>query len=238
MATLDFITSFAPKPTNYRQFINLEDKVFGRLTVIGYLGSTRSRKAAWACRCECGNVVGVASKELRNGDTKSCGCLRRDVTTQFNLKRGEKYSRGVMSEYKAFRAAKSRCENPNDAQYPRYGGRGIEFRLNSFEEMLEDIGLKPSKEHTLDRRNNNGHYEVGNLRWVTQEVQARNTSTNVRLSFKGKTKCVSEWARELGINRRTMYARVHNGYCEECVFTKERRFYTCRHNSPILVEHN
>ena len=77
-------------------------------------------------------------------------------------------------EYKAYSHAKSRCNDPNHAAYKWYGGRGIEFRFKSFEEFIEHIGLRPSPKHSLDRINNNGHYEVGNVRWATKKEQMFN----------------------------------------------------------------
>lgn len=70
--------------------IDLTGKTFGRLTVIAI--SKRSRRAAWDCQCVCGNSVVVAGPELRRGETKSCGCLRREITMirgKRNVKHGQ-----------------------------------------------------------------------------------------------------------------------------------------------------
>jgi hypothetical protein len=73
--------------------------------------------------------------------------------------------------------AKNRCVNPNDVAYKNYGGRGIEFRFASIEEaakwIIKELGPKP-KGRSIDRIDNNRHYEPGNLRWATKEEQARN----------------------------------------------------------------
>lgn len=78
-----------------------------------------------------------------------------------------------MPEYGAYRRAKERCNNPNDPMYHRYGGRGILFLFSSFEEFIGHIGPKP-KGLTLDRIDNDGHYEAGNVRWATREQQNEN----------------------------------------------------------------
>jgi len=82
---------------------------------------------------------------------------------------------GATPEYQAYNNAKQRCENPKNDHYLDYGGRGIEFRFGRFEDFLAEVGLKPTPKHSLDRKNNNGHYEVGNLRWATKLEQVRNT---------------------------------------------------------------
>lgn len=84
-------------------------------------------------------------------------------------------------EYRAYYHAKDRCTNPNDKGYLYYGGRGIQFLFNTFAEFLADVGLRPTKKHSLDRKNNNGHYEPGNLRWATKSEQMKNRRSNGRL---------------------------------------------------------
>lgn len=75
--------------------------------------------------------------------------------------------------YKCFTNAKQRCTNPNSISYKNYGGRGIKFLYTSFEEFLNDVGPRPSMSHTLERINNNGHYEIGNVVWATWDVQVK-----------------------------------------------------------------
>lgn len=91
------------------------------------------------------------------------------------------------AEQIAFWGAKARCNNPQKANYKNYGGRGIQFRFKSFQEFLSDVGLRPSREHTLDRINTNGHYEAGNLHWATKGEQAitRRTYAGKSSPFRG-----------------------------------------------------
>jgi len=84
-------------------------------------------------------------------------------------------------EYRNWNSMIQRCYNPKHPQYHDYGGRGIgtyyEWR-NSFEKyitnVIAEIGPKPSPEYSLDRINNNGNYEPGNIRWATREEQLEN----------------------------------------------------------------
>jgi len=91
------------------------------------------------------------------------------------LKHGHTRIGQITPEYTAYTQARQRCTNPRHLSWPRYGARGIEFRFSSFEEFLADVGPRPTSEHSLDRIDNDGHYEPGNVRWATREEQARNT---------------------------------------------------------------
>lgn len=82
--------------------------------------------------------------------------------------------RNVDAEYQAWAGAEQRCQNPNNASYADYGGRGISMEFASFQAFMEEIGPKPSPELSLDRIDNDGNYAVGNIRWATKAVQARN----------------------------------------------------------------
>ena len=89
--------------------------------------------------------------------------------------RGRPQTHGLSKDpvYGSFREAKRRCTDPNHPDFERYGGRGIEFRLTSPEELIAGIGARPAGA-TLDRIDANGHYEIGNLRWATPKEQANN----------------------------------------------------------------
>ena len=77
-------------------------------------------------------------------------------------------------EYKIYRGAKKRCEDPNRKEFKYYGGRGIKFLFDSFENFLTAVGPRPSPDHTLERLDNNRHYEKGNLAWVTRSENLKN----------------------------------------------------------------
>lgn len=108
-----------------------------------------------------------------------------------------------------WKAMRERCTKPHHPSYPRYGGRGIKVcdRWNSYANFLADMGPQPAG-LTLDRIDNDGHYEPGNCRWATRKQQAANTSRNVLVTFRGRTECISQWAKELGVGRNTLVARL------------------------------
>lgn len=161
---------------------NLLNKQFGRLTVVEWIGFI-NKKTYWKCLCECGNTLETASYRLVSGKTKSCGCLWMDkmINHKFNLTHGSSNT----LEYGSYCGAKSRCQNSNNTSFIDYGGRGIEFKFNSFEEFYKELGDKPEPkyEYSLDRIDNDGHYEVGNVRWSTRKEQANNRRNNLYKTF-------------------------------------------------------
>lgn len=142
--------------------------VYSRLTVLKR--SERSgRRVHWDCICSCGNRLTVEGRSLRSGNTKSCGCFHTDKITTHGMT-GTKVAQ-------AFGGAKYRCQNPNFSRWSDYGGRGIEFRFDSVEDFAKELGPCPSPDHSVDRIDNDGHYEPGNIRWATRSQQQRNKRT-------------------------------------------------------------
>lgn len=128
------------------------------------------------------------------------------------------------SEYTAYTSAKGRCNNPNNNRYKDYGGRGIEFRFTDFEEFYAEVGDKPSPKHSLDRIDNDGHYEKGNVRWATPIEQGRNRQKVRLITFRGETQNHYTWKQTHCKEVR----RVENGWCVECAFTNPTGT-TCPH---------
>lgn len=146
---------------------------FGRLVVLRFDPSKRKR--SWLCRCDCGVEVSVCTGGLTGGNNKSCGCLHRDTAALMTYRHGLFSKKmNALVEATAYQSAKQRCINPSNPSYSDYGGRGIEFRFRNFGEFLRHIGRRPTKYHQLDRIDNDGHYEVGNVRWATREENLAN----------------------------------------------------------------
>lgn len=107
-----------------------------------------------------------------------------------------------------------RCNNPRNKKYKDYGGRGITIcrewqDTNGFENFLVDVGVRPESQYSLDRINNDRDYCKENCRWATPKEQNRNSRNNVNITFRNKTQCLTAWAEELGIKRRTLSMRLH-----------------------------
>jgi len=186
---------------------------FGRLTVRG-----EAAPVGWArrlrCVCSCGNAVTAHLRNLRAGATTSCGCVAAEKAAARLFKHGESH-RTV--EYRIWSGAIRRCTSKIDKLYPYYGGRGIRVcrRWMKFVAFIADIertiGRRPSPQHSLDRKNNNGNYAPGNVRWATRTQQARNTRSNRRIAVDGVTRTLAEWAERSGIPYKTVHARLKAG---------------------------
>lgn len=106
----------------------------------------------------------------------------------------------------------TRCYNKESSSYERYGGKGIRVsdRWKSFENFYADMG-DPPEDHSIDRINNNGHYEPGNCRWATRSEQASNTSRTLRVVLMGNEMSLKSACKEIGVSyvstRRMMISR-------------------------------
>ena len=131
------------------------------------------------------------------------------------------------SLYKLWTNVKDRCTNAKNPHFHNYGGRGIKLHpalANDFAAFKAAVGPRPSPGHTLDRRNNDGDYEPGNLTWATKKEQARNQRKNRLMTLNGRTQSMAAWAEELGLMPSTLHYRVHQGgMTEEEALTTPRR---------------
>jgi len=149
-------------------FQDLTNQVFNKLTIISHHGKNKTGQSLWLCRCECGNEKIVAAHHLKSNNVQSCGCIR----VESHVRHGMSYT----PEWNSYHSAKKRCNPKFKEKYTDWSGRGIEFRFNSFEEFYEALGPRPEPKfnYSLERIDNNGHYEAGNVKWATKKQQARN----------------------------------------------------------------
>lgn len=159
------------------QLDDLSGKVFCRWSVIKRAPRRRRISAEWTCKCSCGKESVVAGQALRNGKSKSCGCLNREITTKLWTTHGLSGTK----VYRAWCLMLQRCYNASPKIYPYYQGRGIIVceSWHTFENFFADMGHPPSIAHSLDRINNNGNYEPDNCRWATKREQSMNTRRNL-----------------------------------------------------------
>jgi hypothetical protein len=192
------------------QLIDKTGLKYGRLTAVRYVGNGR-----WLCRCDCGVEKEFLTHNLGRHAT-SCGCYIREVTIARNTTHGQAHT----VEYRAWCAMRRRCTD--------YGGRGIRVAPEwdaSFERFIADVGPRPSPLHSLDRIDNNGNYEPGNVRWATRQQQSANRNYCKLLTFNGKTQNYADWSRETGIFWKTIKMRLKAGWSVEDALTKPVRRY-------------
>jgi hypothetical protein len=191
--------------------IDLIGLKFSRLTVIGRAENTDRRRTQWLCRCECGSEKIVLGQNLRNGNTKSCGCLNADRDGP-KARHGHAQAGCQSSTYTTWQAMIARCTNPKVQAYKWYGLLGVSVcdRWMSFENFLADMGERPVGT-TLDRNENSVGYCKDNCRWADRRTQARNRRTVKFLTRDGKTMCKLDWARHLDIPYSTFLNRLKNG---------------------------
>jgi hypothetical protein len=184
-----------------KPYIDLTGNRYGRLIVTSLHGKI-GRYWHWNCQCDCGQFKAIPAPSLRNGCSKSCGCLRDEVRNRPKTHGGK--TGGVMKRaYRAWRAAKNRCYYSGNAAYKHYGERGIvmcDRWKNDFAAFLEDMGEPEDQTLELDRIDSNGNYEPGNCRWATRAEQLRNFSRNIVVEHNGQRMVLKDYCALMGVS--------------------------------------
>lgn len=191
--------------------------VFSRWTIIDVAddyvapnGVTHRKR--WMCRCACGTEKIVDDRTLQKGLSKSCGCLRREVAIEKATVHGHATGKGPSPEYVSWSRMVSRCDDPKNNEYHRYGAQGIAVceRWRKFENFLSDMGARP-KGMSIDRwPDKNGGYEPRNCRWATSKQQARNVRTNRLVEYRGKQMPLAEACELAGLNYKAVHCRINS----------------------------
>lgn len=193
----------------------------------------RGASIVWNCRCDCGANTVVYAQNLQCGRTRSCGCLRKEYAA-INGAKSRRHGMEDTRTYRAWAGAKSRCQNPNDPGYKRYGGRGIRIceRWQFFVNFLADMGEAPARLE-IDRIDNDGNYEPGNCRWTTRQKNAQNRRGVRNITFNGRTQCLAAWARDTGLGSTCISQRLARGWS----LPRALGFIDCEYpNSPCEAE--
>lgn len=167
-----------------RTYTDLTHIKFGRLLVLYRVENVRTKSGrsmvVWHCKCDCGNEVDVRAQNLKDGNTKSCGCLNSDEVIKRNTTHGLYYTR----LHRIWSGMKQRCYYSKCRSYKDYGGRGITICdewLNDFKTFYDWAISNGYKEGlTIDRKNNDGNYEPQNCRWITNSEQQKNKRNNIK----------------------------------------------------------
>lgn len=203
------------------KFIGLR---FGRIQIIGFDDiKLNTHKIRAKCLCDCGKETLVFLSSLRSGNTKSCGCYHREISSSVNAILKRTHGLRKTPEHRIWSLMKHRCFNENSPAYKNYGGRGItvcDRWKNSFADFYDDIGPRPSPTHELDRIDNNGNYEPNNVRWATSLENGRNKRNNHRVTINGETQCLSKWLEIFRIKPVTYYKRIKSGLSDIEAITK------------------
>lgn len=201
------------KPTKNNPLIDLTGKRFGRLVVIKQ-AERKNNRIAWLCKCDCGNEKVVVGKTLSNGLTRSCGCLRKEITSKTQ-------SIHKMSDsklYITYNNMKKRCYDINSDHYKWYGEEGKTIceewigknGFINFSKWAFSNGY--SEDLTIDRIDNTKGYSPDNCRWVTMKQNCRNKRNNHLITIDGETKTLVEWCEQYNISETVVRSRIRIGW--------------------------
>lgn len=195
-------------------------KIYSRLEVIEEVNRSSQGRRQFRCRCSCldSTLVVVALMHLQSGHTASCGCLQRERTGNVGRTHGLSHT----EEYGIWASIIDRCTNPNNHAFDRYNSRGICSRWrNSFEFFLSDMGPRPSRDYSIERRDNNLGYSPDNCYWGTRKEQSNNKSTTIFIKDPrtGEDRPCALLAEEYGIPYHKLYYRLGRGWSVEEALT-------------------
>ena len=186
----------------------------------------KNNKTAWRCICDCGNEKVTTSDNLLRNITKSCGCYQNDVRVANGHKNAKHHGYGTRL-YRIYRGMWQRCYDKNVKHFMRYGGRGIsicdewlgENGFVNFREWAYKSGYKENL--SIDRKDNDDGYNPNNCRWATDKEQMNNRRKNIKLTYKGETHTMAEWAEVTGINVATIKSRHRAGWKDEDILARK-----------------
>lgn len=211
--------------------VDLIGQRFERLVVIAEAGRTPTKQTRWLCRCDCGGETTTGTTKLRSGHSRSCGCLKREVTAERARKNGLS-SGGRHPLMDVYSNMVARCHNEDDHAFPRYGARGVrvcerwrfgEAGQTGFALFVDDMGPRPSSRYTLERVDNDGSYHPGNCIWAARKRQARNRRSNHLVECDGEMVALSEYCERKGLRFTLINQRIGRGWSLERAVSQKPR---------------
>lgn len=196
-------------------------KRYGRLVIKNIIRQP-GEEAKAECICDCGNITIPSLTRVINNKVKSCGCLVPDISQLTHTTHGKSKSR----IYKIWKKMNDRCNNPNNKDYDKYGGRGVkicvewtgEHGAENFINWAYSTGYDENAEKgecTLDRINVNGNYDPDNCRWANMEEQSYNRRNTIRIDIYGKLLTIKEISDIYGIPKGKIRQRYFCGIRDE-----------------------
>lgn len=214
---------------------DLTGKTFGYLKVESFSHKHKdTHLRMWLCTCVCGKNVFQSTSSL-NGGTKSCGCKTSQLKSVGHIKHGG----SRRAEYNVWQAMRQRCQNPRCKSYKNYGGRGIrvcERWDESFRNFLTDMGDRPAKNLSLERKDNDGHYSPENCCWATRAAQANNMRKSRVFALCGEKITLAQISRKTGIKYTTLRQRLLTMTIEESILTPLKRTLQTRRASTSNLD--
>lgn len=188
---------------------DITNQRFGKLVALKKDETDTSEYAKWICQCDCGKTKSISKYKLLSGHTKSCGCIHKEVNDRIRWKHGMTNTR----IYKCWSRMKERCYNPHNADYPNYGGRGIEVCeewCNSFEAFYEwAMSHGYTDNLTIERIDSNKDYCPGNCTWSDRLQQANNRRYCRMYTYNGKTQNLKQWCKEMNMDYKLVHGRIY-----------------------------
>jgi hypothetical protein len=206
--------------------------LLGSLSVIGFETEQRAsgkKKVMAICSCLCGKVVKIEKVNISSGNTSKCTECAKKSRSKKHIRHGcsiamkESNPEGY-NLYTRWQSMKRRCYLETDSHYKNYGGRGISVCdrwRESYENFASDMGFPPTKNHQLDRIDNDGNYEPENCRWVSMKDNSNNKTNSRIIEAFGKSMTQAQWAEKTGIKRETIAMRLRRGWSAELALSKK-----------------
>lgn len=203
--------------------VDISGQKFNFLTAIKQIGYDNFKHQKWLFKCECGKEVILIKNQVTTGHTKSCGCKTSFLCAKANTTHGHTRNRKFTKEYSTWSGMKQRCFDKNNSHYKNYGGNGIIVcdRWLDFENFLSDIGKIPNN-YSLERINVKGNYCPENCTLIPLNMQRRNTTKNLIVTYKGDTDCLINLCEKYNKNYNLVYSRIYNGWGIEEAFELEK----------------